>query len=107
MVPSCSGGMNMDERPFDDLAARKALADHFAQLRGVHLRALFAEDPGRAERFTVEAAGLTLDYSKHRVTAETVRLLLALAEEAGLRARTEAMFQGEKINVTEGRAVLH
>ena len=73
----------------------------------MHLRALFAEDPGRSERFTAEAAGLFLDYSKNRITGETVRLLLDLAEECGLREHIDAMFGGQKINVTEGRAVLH
>jgi glucose-6-phosphate isomerase len=84
-----------------------ALAAHHAKLRDVHLRTLFAEDPGRGERLALEAAGLYLDYSKNRVTAETLRLLLALAEAAGLRERIDAMFAGEKINVTEQRAVLH
>ena len=76
----------------------------FAEL---HLRSLFAGDPGRGERFTAEAAGIFLDYSKNRITDETVRLLLALAEESGLRQRIDAMFRGDKINVTEKRAVLH
>jgi glucose-6-phosphate isomerase len=92
------------------LAARpawQALAAHHAAVRDGHLRALFADDPGRGERLTVEAAGLFLDYSKNRVTDETLRLLLALAEECGLRARIDAMFGGEPINVTEKRAVLH
>ncbi len=85
----------------------KALADHFAKLRDVHLRDLFAQDPQRAESMTIEASDLLLDYSKNRVTAETVRLLVAVAERAGLHERTEAMFSGEHINVTEDRAVLH
>ena len=85
----------------------KALQDHHGKLRDVHLRALFAQDPGRGERFTAEAVGLFLDYSKHRITAETVGLLLKLAEASGLRARIDAMFRGDKINVTENRAVLH
>jgi glucose-6-phosphate isomerase len=76
-------------------------------MRGVHLRALFADDRARGERLTAEAAGLYLDYSKHRVTDETLRLLLRLAEAVGLRARIDAMFRGEKINATERRAVLH
>src|SRR6185503_13739466 len=88
-------------------AAWKALEAHHARIRDVHLRSLFADDPGRGERCTAEAAGLYLDYSKHRIDDETIRLLLALAEEVGLRARIHAMFRGEKINVTEGRAVLH
>jgi glucose-6-phosphate isomerase len=84
-----------------------ALRKHHEQVRNVHLRTLFAEGRNRGERLTVEAAGLYLDYSKNRITDETVRLLLALAQAAGLRARIDAMFAGEKINVTEGRAVLH
>ena len=76
-------------------------------MRDVHLRTLFAEDPKRGERLALEAASLYLDYSKNRVTDETLRLLLALAEAAGLRVRIDAMFSGEKINVTEQRAVLH
>jgi glucose-6-phosphate isomerase len=88
-------------------AAWAALAAHQAKVRDVHLRALFAEDPKRGERLALEAASLYLDYSKNRVTDETLRLLLALAEAAGLRARIDAMFSGEKINVTEQRAVLH
>ena len=88
-------------------AAWKALAAHHEKVRGLHLRKLFADDARRAERMTVEAAGVLLDYSKNRVTEETVRLLLGLAEECGLRARIDAMFRGEKINVSEKRAVLH
>src|SRR2546426_4290683 len=76
-------------------------------MRYVHLRTIFADDLARGERLTAQAVGLYLDYSKHRVTDETLRLLLSLAEEVGLRARIEAMFRGEKINVTEKRAVLH
>jgi len=85
----------------------KSLRDHHAKIRDVHLRQLFAADPRRGERLTVEGVGLYLDYSKHRVTDETLRLLVRLAEEAGLRERIDAMFRGEKINVTENRAVLH
>jgi glucose-6-phosphate isomerase len=84
-----------------------ALERHRDAMRDVHLRTLFAEDPGRGERLTAEGAGIFLDYSKQRVSAETLQLLLALAEEAGLRERIDAMFAGEKINVTEQRAVLH
>ena len=84
-----------------------ALQKHHGQVRDVHLRSLFAEDPKRGERLALEAVSLYLDYSKNRVTDETLRLLLALAETAGLRARIDAMFSGEKINVTEQRAVLH
>ncbi|MEX2224184.1 MAG: glucose-6-phosphate isomerase [Candidatus Rokuibacteriota bacterium] len=88
-------------------AAWAALAAHHLETRDVHLRTLFAEDPGRGERLALDAAGLCLDYSKNRVTDETLRRLRALAEAAGLRARIDAMFSGEKINVTERRAALH
>jgi len=87
--------------------AWKALAAHHARVRDLHLRALFAGDAGRGERLTLEAAGLFLDYSKNRITDETTALLVALAQECGLRARIDAMFRGEKINVSENRAVLH
>jgi len=88
-------------------AAWKALEQHQRKIRKLHLRELFAKDPARAERMTLEATGLTLDYSKNRITDKTISLLLALAEQSGLRARIEAMFRGERINVTENRAVLH
>jgi glucose-6-phosphate isomerase len=87
--------------------AWKALETHYKQIRDLHLRALFAADPKRGERMTAEAVGLYLDYSKNRITDETLTLLLRLAEECGLRARIDAMFKGEKINITEKRAVLH
>ena len=93
--------------PLATLAAWKALQAHYPQVRELHLRKLFAEDPKRGERMTAEAVGIYFDYSKHRITDETLRLLLQLAEESGLRARIDAMFRGEKINVTEERAVLH
>jgi glucose-6-phosphate isomerase len=85
----------------------RALEQHHADIGDVHLRELFAHDPGRGERLTAEADGLFLDYSKHRVTDETMRLLLELARERGLSERIEAMFRGERINVTEDRSVLH
>ena len=85
----------------------KALEEHYTRVREIHLRELFAQDAQRGERFALEAAGLYLDYSKNRVTEETLRLLLQLAESSGLRQRIDAMFRGEKINVTENRAVLH
>jgi glucose-6-phosphate isomerase len=84
-----------------------ALSRHHAEIGGRHLRELFAEDPDRGSRMTVEAADLYLDYSKHRATADTVRLLVGLAERAGLRDRIDGMFRGEHINVSEDRAVLH
>jgi glucose-6-phosphate isomerase len=87
--------------------AWKALEVHCATIRNLHLRQLFAEDPRRGERLTAEAAGIYLDYSKNRITDETIRLLVRLAEECGLRERIAAMFRGERINVTEKRAVLH
>src|SRR5579885_2196858 len=85
----------------------RALEDHYQATRTIHLRTLFADDPQRGERFALEAVGVYLDYSKNRITAETMHLLLRLAESAGLRERIDAMFRGDKINVTEGRAVLH
>jgi glucose-6-phosphate isomerase len=88
-------------------AAWQALQDHYETMRSLHLRNLFADDPTRGERMTVEAAGVYLDYSKNRVNAETLKLLIELAQQAGLRARIDGMFGGEKINVTENRAVLH
>jgi glucose-6-phosphate isomerase len=93
--------------PLTQRPAWKALLTHYQQIRNLHLRQLFADDPGRGERLAAEALGLYLDYSKHRLTDDTLRLLLQLAEESGLRARIEAMFRGEKINTTEKRAVLH
>jgi glucose-6-phosphate isomerase len=93
--------------PLASRPAWKALAAHHGKIREAHLRDLFAKDPGRGERLTVEAVGLFCDYSKHRITDETLTLLLQLAEESGLRERIDAMFRGEKINVTENRAVLH
>src|SRR5271157_5942510 len=87
--------------------AWKALAAHYKQISEIHLRKLFGDDPNRGERFTAEAVGIFLDYSKNRITEETLKLLLQLAEESGLRERIDAMFHGEKINVSENRAVLH
>jgi glucose-6-phosphate isomerase len=87
--------------------AWRALEDHYGAMRGRHLRDLFADDPARGERMTAEAAGVFLDYSKNRIDDETLRLLVELAEQCGLRERIDAMFRGEKINVTENRAVLH
>jgi glucose-6-phosphate isomerase len=87
--------------------AWQALTAHHAEIKDVHLRKLFADDPGRAERFAAEGAGLFLDYSKNRITDETLKLLLQLAEDRGVAKRRDAMFAGEKINATERRAVLH
>ena len=94
-------------RPLAKRDAWKALQTHYKQIKTEHLRELFAQDPGRGERMTVEAAGIFLDYSKNRITDETLKLLLQLAEESGLKERIQAMFIGEKINITEKRAVLH
>ena len=93
--------------PIDNPPAWKALEEHYRQVGKLHLRDLFKDDPGRGGRLTAEAAGIYLDYSKNRITGETLKLLLQLAEESGLRAKIDAMFRGEKINVTENRAVLH
>jgi glucose-6-phosphate isomerase len=93
--------------PLTQRPAWRALQAHYETVRDVYLRTLFAEDPRRGERLAAEAVGLYLDYSKHRITDETIRLLVQLAEDCGLRARIDAMFQGEAINVTENRAVLH
>src|SRR5215471_18180302 len=87
--------------------AWKALEAHHRKVQALHLRNLFADDPQRGERLTAEAVGIFLDYSKNRITDETLKLLIQLAEESGLRERMEAMFRGDKMNVTEKRAVLH
>ncbi|MEQ1728462.1 MAG: glucose-6-phosphate isomerase, partial [Vicinamibacterales bacterium] len=97
----------MPRLPLTTLPAWRALTEHAAQVRDVHLRTLFANDPSRGERFSVEAAGLFLDYSKNRITGETLRLLVELAHACGLREHIDAMFRGERINTTEERAVLH
>ena len=96
-----------DTPPLENRAAWRALRTHFQTLRDTHLRDLFASDPGRAEKLGVQAEGIYLDYSKNRLTAETIALLCRLADETGLRARIEAMFGGAHINTTENRAVLH
>lgn len=92
----------LTERP-----AWQALQNHYEQIKGLHLRQLFGDDPNRGARFAIESLGIYFDYSKHRITDETVRLLIQLAEESGLGERIESMFTGEKINITENRAVLH
>jgi len=99
--------MNPTIKPLTERQAWNALAAHHQKVNEFHLRKLFADDPTRGERMTAEAVGLYLDYSKNRVTDETLKLLLQLADESGLRGRIDAMFRGEKINVTENRAVLH
>jgi glucose-6-phosphate isomerase len=99
--------MSSNLTPLTQRSQWKALEAHYQNIRDQHLRTLFAEDPRRGERFALEAVGIYLDYSKNRVTDETLRLLLELAESSGLHERIDAMFKGEKINVTEKRAVLH
>jgi glucose-6-phosphate isomerase len=94
-------------QPLTQRAAWKALEAHYEKMRNIPLRSLFSDDPERAARFTIDAGGLFLDYSKNRITEETRKLLLQLAQESGLKERRDAMFRGEKINVTEKRAVLH
>ena len=93
--------------PLTQRKAWKALQNHYKKVRALRLRDLFSEDLGRGERMTAEAVGLFLDYSKNRITDKTLKLLIRLAEESGLESRIDAMFRGDKINVTEKRAVLH
>ena len=99
--------MTTSNRGLTALDAWKSLEAHHSAIEGQHLRDLFGDDPSRGERLKAEAVGIYLDYSKNRVTGETMGLLLKLAEEVGLRGRIEAMFRGDKINATEGRSVLH
>src|SRR6187397_2120530 len=93
--------------PLRQRAAWAALERHYAEIGEAHLRDLFAQDATRGERMAAEGAGIYLDYSKNRITEQTLRLLLQLADESGLRERTEAMFRGDRINTTENRSVLH
>ncbi|HEX4651722.1 MAG TPA: glucose-6-phosphate isomerase, partial [Granulicella sp.] len=93
--------------PLRHLPAFKALEAHYAQVKDLSLRKLFADDATRGERLALEAEGFYFDYSKNRITDETLKLLLELAEQSGLRAKIDAMFRGDKINITEGRSVLH
>jgi glucose-6-phosphate isomerase len=97
----------MATQPLKERQAWKALQAHFQQIGTKHLRDLFSEDPARGDRFTAETGGIFLDYSKNRITDETLKLLIQLAEESGLREKIDAMFRGDKINITENRAVLH
>ncbi|MCX7914791.1 MAG: glucose-6-phosphate isomerase, partial [Verrucomicrobiae bacterium] len=97
----------MTGKKLTERATLRALQEHFRQIERSHLREMFAADPQRGERLRAEALGIYFDYSKQRVTAETMRLLYALADECGLRDAINAMFRGDKINVTENRAVLH
>ena len=97
----------MPATPLRERKAWQALERHYAEISGTHLRDLFAADPGRGERLTAEAVGIYLDYSKNRITDETLALLVELAEESAVAERRDAMFRGEHINVSENRAVLH
>ncbi|HXY36311.1 MAG TPA: glucose-6-phosphate isomerase [Planctomycetaceae bacterium] len=97
----------MQTTPLRQRPAWQALQAHYEAIRNRHLRELFAEDPQRADKFSLDALGILLDFSKNRITDETMRLLLELADQSGLRERIDAMFRGEKINITENRAVLH
>ena len=106
-TPAGTGTKRRGIEPLTKRKAWKALQTHYKKVRELHLRNLFADDPQRGERMTAEAVGLFLDYSKNRITDETVKLLIELAEESGLQSRIDAMFRGEKINITEKRAVLH
>src|SRR5260370_2074656 len=99
--------MPINPTPLTQRSSWKALEEHYQKVRDLHLRTLFAEDPGRGERFALEAAGIYLDYSKNRITDETLPLLLALAEDSGLLGRIEAMIRADTINVTDNRPVLH
>src|SRR3978361_1662547 len=97
----------MPALPLRQRPAWALLETHYQAIGDLNMRQLFAEDAGRGEKLTVEAAGVYLDYSKNRVTAETLKLLLQLARESDLRGRIDAMFRGDEINVSEKRAVLH
>src|SRR5260370_15456183 len=97
----------ISRRPTGKRRVWKGLGDHYKRIAKVHLRQLFAEDLKRGEHLNVEALGLFLDYSKNRITEETLQLLIELAKESHLQERIEAMFRGERINLTENRAVLH
>ena len=99
--------MTSENQPLTNLPAWKSLQAHFEQMRDVHLRQLFADDANRGQKMATESLGIYLDYSKNRITDETLQLLLKLAEETGLRDRIDAMFRGDPINVTEQRSVLH
>src|SRR5579872_2880472 len=107
MAMASTGQATAKKRVAKQAAAWKALEAHYKKTSKLHLRKLFADDPKRGTRFTAEAVGLFLDFSKNRITDQTLKLLVQLAEESGLRPRIEAMFRGDKINITENRAVLH
>src|SRR4030095_6670306 len=106
-TPVITGVKSRSIEPLTKRKAWKALQSHYKTVRELELRNLFADDPKRGERMTAEAVGLFLDYSKNRITDETIQLLIKLAEESGLRSRIDAMFRGDRINITENRSVLH
>src|SRR5215213_5148052 len=106
-APSTRSATATNSTPLTNRPEWRALESHAAAMQSVHLRSLFASDPSRGTRLTAEAAGLYVDYSKHRITNETLDHLVALAEASGLRDRIEAMMRGDRINVTENRQVLH
>src|SRR2546426_11249693 len=106
-TPVRTGTKSRGIEPLTKREAWKALQTHYKKVRELHLRNLFADDPKRGERMTAEAVGLYLDYSKNRVTDETLKLLIELAQESGLQSRIDAMFRGEKIYRSEERAALH
>src|SRR5258705_3791769 len=99
--------MNPTTKSITERGAWNGLVAHYLNARELHLRKLFADDPTRGKRMSIEAVGLFLDYSKNRVTDETLKLLVQLADESGLRGGIDAMFRGDKINITENRAALH
>ena len=105
--PNSKFSTSMITTPLTERTAWKSLAANLEAIKSTHLRQLFADDPERGERFSIDAAGLFLDYSKNRITGETFRLLLDLAEESGLREKMDAMFRGDRINISENRSVLH
>jgi len=102
-TPAGTGTKSRGIEPLTKRKAWRALQTHYEKIRELHLRNLFEEDPKRGERMTAEAVGLFLDYSKNRITDETVKLLIELAEESGLQSRIDAMFRGEKINIAANR----
>src|SRR5271154_3199737 len=106
-APEPANIQSLNVPPLRSRPAWALLEQHYQKLKRAHLRQLFADDRGRGERLAIEAAGVYLDYSKNRITDETLQLFFQLARESGLRDRIDAMFRGDKINVSENRAVLH
>ena len=96
--------MAAEKKGLTELASWKALQENYGKIKGLHLRELFASDVNRGTRMAIDAQGVYFDYSKHRVTDETIQLLVKLAEESGVKGKIDAMFKGDKINTTEGRS---